>query len=212
MEEDFDARFYGIYLLETYHYVMHNPRHQALVGVYMKEKVFRYIKFCYEHAEEEAGHEMMAFHDLLNLGLDKDSFTIPSPHPSTEVFIAYLYYISSNGNPYQRLGYSFWAEDSYQYIAGLMTKVISVLGLDKSQTTFLVSHAAIDEKHAQEIEEMVNEFCRTEDDWYSVNKVLETSLRLQSEMLDNVMLEYLNLRNGGKSRYAFLNKLVQHAN
>ncbi|HEX8014794.1 MAG TPA: hypothetical protein VF465_06125, partial [Flavobacterium sp.] len=36
---DFDARFYGIYLIETYHYVMHNPKHQALVGAHMKEKI-----------------------------------------------------------------------------------------------------------------------------------------------------------------------------
>ena len=33
---DFDARFYAVYLIETYHYVMHNPRHQALVGALSK--------------------------------------------------------------------------------------------------------------------------------------------------------------------------------
>jgi hypothetical protein len=209
LNEVFDARFYGIYLIETYHYVMHNPKHQALVGVQMKDKLFKYIKFCFEHAEEETGHEMMAMHDLLSLGLDKGSFAVPSPHPTTEVFIGYLYWISGNGNPLQRLGYSFWAEDSYQYIGQLMEKVQTTLSLQKSQMTFLISHATIDEKHAQEIDEMINEFCKTDDDWYAVEKVLKTSLRLQSEMLDSVLFEYLNLKNGGESRYQFLNSLIK---
>jgi len=208
LNETFDARFYGIYLLETYHYVMHNPKHQALVGAHMKEKIFKYIKFCYEHAEEETGHEMMAMHDLLSLSLEKEDFQIPSPHPNTEVFIAYLYWISTNGNPLQRLGYSFWAEDSYQYIGQLIDKVRTALNLQKGQMTFLISHATIDEKHAQEIEEMINDFCNTKDDWYSVEKVMRTSLKLQSNMLDSVLSEYLNLKNGGASRYDFLNKLL----
>ncbi|UMY66139.1 MULTISPECIES: iron-containing redox enzyme family protein [unclassified Flavobacterium] len=208
LHDTFDARFYGIYLIETYHYVMHNPKHQALVGAHMKEKVFKYIKFCFEHAEEETGHEMMALHDLLSLGLAKDSFRMPEPHPDTEVFIAYLYWISTNGNYLQRLGYSFWAEDSYQYIRALMERVQTTLNLQKSQMTFLVSHATIDEKHAEEIDEMINEFCKTDDDWQAVEKVLKTSLSLQSKMLDSVLEEYLNLKNGGESRYHFLNSLV----
>ena len=73
-EGEFDRRLYGIYLIETYHYVIHNPRHQAMVGAGTKEPIFKYIKFCYEHAEEETGHEMMAFHDLLSLGYKKGSF------------------------------------------------------------------------------------------------------------------------------------------
>lgn len=209
LNEDFDARFYGIYLIETYHYVMHNPKHQALVGAHMKEKIFKYIKFCFEHAEEETGHEMMAMHDLLSLGLEKENFLVPNPHPNTEVFIGYLYWISTNGNPLQRLGYSFWAEDSYQYIGQLMEKVKTTLNLQKSQMTFLISHATIDEKHAQEIDEMISEFCKTDDDWYVVEKVLKTSLRLQSEMLDSVLNEYLNLKKGGKSRYHLLNTLIK---
>lgn len=205
---EFDLRFYGIYLLETYHYVMHNPRHQALVGAHMKEKIFNYIKFCYEHAEEETGHEMMAMHDLLSLGLKKGEFDVPDPHPDTEVFIAYLYWVSTNGNSLQRLGYSFWAEDSYQYIGELIEKVQTTLNLQKNQMTFLISHATIDEKHAEEIDEMINKFCKTNDDWEAVEKVLKTSLRLQSAILDSVLSEYLNLKDGGASRYDFLNKLV----
>lgn len=204
----FDRRFYGIYLLETYHYVAHNPRHQALVGTRVEDKVFRYVKFCYEHAAEETGHEMMAMHDLVSLGLDKESVEVASPHSSTEVFIAYLYRVSSHGNPLRRLGYSFWAEDSYQYIGALLDKVRGTLDLAPLNMTFLVSHATIDEKHAQEIDEMLVEFCKTEEDWYDVEEVMQTSLKLQSDILDNVVREYRMLRDGKSSRYSFLNALL----
>jgi hypothetical protein len=211
LENDYDLRFYGVYLIETYHYVLHNPKHQALVGVTSKEPLFRYIKFCYEHAEEETGHEMMAMHDLLSLGLEKDQFTLPEPLSATEVFIGYLYWISTNGNHLRRLGYSFWAEDSYQYIAPLLSKVKDSLELEEHQMTFLVSHATIDEKHSAEIDEMIQEFCKTDADWECVEKVLETSLRLQSHMLDCVVDEYCKLRDGKDTPYSFLNLLRSHA-
>ncbi len=202
---DYDRRFYGIYLVETYHYVMHNPKHQALVATRFTEMPANYMKFCYEHAEEEAGHESMAFHDLLNMGITKESFTMPLPLPSTETFIAYLYRVSAVGNTLRRLGYSFWAEDSYQYIQDIMGKVISTLHLNNKHTTFLVSHAAIDEDHAAEIESMIQKYCVTEYDWDAVTEVLITSLKLQSAMLDDIVDEYLLLKSGEKSRYSFLN-------
>jgi thiaminase len=204
LEGDFDKRFYGIYLTETYHYVMHNPRHQALVGARPEPQPFGYVKFCYEHAQEETGHEMMAYHDLQSLGVAAPSFRIPPPHPSTEAFIAYLYWVSSNGNPLRRLGYSFWAEDSYTYIAPLVRRVKDVLRLDDSQMTFIVAHASIDEKHAREIERIVETFCKTRDDWQAVEDVMVTSLELQSRMLEDVVRSYRALRNGDESRYAFL--------
>jgi hypothetical protein len=205
---DFDARFYGIFLIETYHYVMHNPRHQALVGALSKGQPFNYTKFCYEHAEEETGHEMMAYHDLASLGSGKSAIAIPPPHPSTEIFIAYLYWVSTNGNPLRRLGYSFWAEDSYGYIEPLVRRLKETLRLDASQMTFIISHATIDEKHSQEIEEMIGTFCKTEEDWHAVEDVMNTSLRLQSDMLAQAVNSYQALKNGGASPYDFLNSLV----
>jgi thiaminase len=205
---EFDTRFYGIYLIETFHYVMHNPRHQALVGALSKDQPFNYTKFCYEHAEEETGHEMMAYHDLASLGSGNSPIPIPPPHPSTEVFIAYLYWVSTHGNPLRRLGYSFWAEDSYGYIEPLVRRVKETLRLASSQMTFIISHATIDEKHSQEIEEMIGTFCKTEEDWQAVEDVMNTSLRLQSEMLGQVVNSYQSLNNGGASPYAFLNSFV----
>jgi pyrroloquinoline quinone (PQQ) biosynthesis protein C len=211
MEGDYDVRFYGVYLVETYHYVMHNPKHQALVAVNCQTRPFGYLRFCYEHAEEETGHEMMALHDLINLGLSKDHPGLPEPLAETETFIAYLYWISSHGNPLRRLGYSFWAEDSYQYVAAHLDKVRKVLGLEERQMTFLVSHASIDEKHAAEIDQMLTMNCKSDDDWESSEQVLRTSLLLQSRMLDSIVDEYKKLKAGTSDKYRLLSGLSVHA-
>ena len=150
----------------------------------------------------------MAYHDLASLGSGNSAIAIPPPHPTTEIFIAYLYWVSTNGNPLRRLGYSFWAEDSYGYIEPLVRQVKETLGLDASQMTFIISHAAIDQKHSQEIEEMIGTFCKTEEDWQAVEDVMNTSLRLQSEMLEQVVNSYLTLKNGGVGPYGFLDALV----
>ena len=136
---------------------------------------------------------------------------MPQALSQTEVLIGYLYWISTNGNSLQRLGYSFWAEDSYQYIGDILKILSDTLNLEPKNMSFLVSHATIDEKHSQEIEEMICEFCKTDDDWESVEKVMKTSLRLQSEMLDAVIAEYLNLSSGSRSRYQFLSNVNEYA-
>ncbi len=65
LEEGFaDKRLYGIYLTETFHYTFHNSRNQAMVAARKDTMNINYMKYCLKHANEEAGHEMMAFHDL----------------------------------------------------------------------------------------------------------------------------------------------------
>jgi pyrroloquinoline quinone (PQQ) biosynthesis protein C len=208
LNENFDRRFYGIYLIETYHYVKENPRHQAIIALRDTKAHINYLKFCYEHAEEETGHEMMAFHDLKSLALSLEEIDIKTPLSSTELLIAYLYRISQHGNPLRRLGYSFWAEDSYQYIQNLLKSISDKLNLRKENMTFLVSHSTIDEKHSKEIEEMIIRFCESPDDFEAILEIMNVTLTLQSNMLNEVVSEYVKLRENQPSKYDFLNKLV----
>jgi len=127
---------YAIYMIETFHYTAHNARNQGLVGVRHADNPV-YAKFCFEHAAQEVGHEKMALHDVMSLGLKHEVFDIPSALPETEVLIAYLYWISFTGNPLQRLGYSYWAENAYQFITPLINRLSETLELKPAQLTFL---------------------------------------------------------------------------
>jgi thiaminase len=198
---------YALYLLETYHYTRHNARNQAVVGVRCPEGELQYQRFCFEHAAEEVGHEHMALHDLKSLGVADADLAMPPPLPATTVLTGYLYWISYQGNPLQRLGYSFWAESCYEYVIPLLRNVQQRLELTNAQMTFFISHAEIDADHSKAVNDMLCKRCKTHDDWSTVAEVMRTSLRLTGAMMDNVFDEHTRLMTGKTERCAFLRGL-----
>lgn len=207
MQGKIDKKLFALYMFETYHYTFHNARNQALVGVVGKKLPVQYMKFCFVHAEEETGHELMALHDIRELGVDVAKQVIPEPLMNTETLIAYLYWISATGNPIQRLGYSFWAENCYGFINPVISKVKDTLKLKDTQLTFFIAHSNIDEEHALEVQNMILKFAQTDEDWNAIEKVMTTSLKLQGKLLDGVYEEYTRLIKGEDSRYNFLKSL-----
>jgi pyrroloquinoline quinone (PQQ) biosynthesis protein C len=205
LEEGFaDKRLYGIYLTETYHYTFHNSRNQAAVATRKEIMNINYIKYCLKHSLEEAGHEMMAFHDLKNLGFDCTVESLPKPLNSTQALIAYLYYVAENENPVARLGYSFWAERSYEYIKPLLDLLSSGLNIEKKSMTFFNEHSEIDEQHAIDVENAIKRFAKTDQDWQDVEDCMVNSLVLTARMLDEVLEEFIKVKEEKKSRYGFL--------
>lgn len=201
---EFDVRFFKIYLLETYHYTLHNARNQALVGARLDNTNTHYMKYCLKHAYEEVGHELMALHDLRQLGVEEAVSSFPAPLPETQILIAYLYYVSQHGNPLRRLGYSAWAEDSYEQFGPFLQKLQSQLNLKRSQMSFFVEHATVDDKHSDEVFKAIASGCKTDQDWADVSEVAVTSLQLASNLLEAVAREYKDLALNKSSRYAFL--------
>jgi len=203
----FDSRLYAIYMTETHHYTAHNARNQALAGARAFDRQPQYLKFCFEHADEETGHELLALHDLCSLGLDRATLTLPDPLPATEVLIAYLYWVSETGSTVRRLGYSYWAENCYTYVDPLLQEVRLKLELKDSQLTFFVAHSQIDDAHAKEVQKVMDQHCVSDEDWEGVEQVMLTSLRLTGRMLDEIYEEYRALEEGRPTRYLFLNSI-----
>ncbi|ABE57013.1 TENA/THI-4 protein [Shewanella denitrificans OS217] len=195
---------YAIYMTETYHYTKHNAKNQALVGIMGKDLPGKYLSFCFHHAHEEAGHELMALSDIASIGFDREDVLSSKPLPATETLIAYLYWISATGNPVQRLGYSYWAENVYGYIDPVLKAIQSTLDLTPQSMKFFIAHSKIDAKHAEEVNEMLHEVCKTQEDVDSVVAVMENSLVLTARILDDVWKEYQLFQSGASDRYAFL--------
>lgn len=200
---DFSAELYQMYMTETYHYTFHNSRNQALVGVFGQGLPIHYQKFVYHHACEETGHEMMALHDLNSIAKKNlKPQELPAPLCATEALVGYLYWISFTGNPLQRLGYSFWAENSYQYVNPLVEKIRDRLSLKNSQLTFFVAHSDIDDEHAKEVQEMITQYAKSDADWRAIEDVARKSLKLTGKILDEVWEEYRAYqKDPGTSRY-----------
>lgn len=204
-----DRRIIAIYLIQVYHYAFHTARNQALVGVNLANTNTQYMQFCFEHALEETGHELMAIHDLKTIGIDfEDPAHIPNPLPSTELLVAYLYYVATQGNPVQRLGYSYWSETSYSFIRAFMDLLMHSMDLEKSQMTFFYSHSHIDDKHAKDVAEILVKVCKTDEDWDAVKKVAKITLDLTNRMFEETFEEFLKLTKGEPSSYGFINERI----
>lgn len=205
-ENRISRRLYAMYMVETYHYTAHNARNQALVGV-RPEISAPYMKFCLEHASEEVGHEKMALHDILSMGLRGTEVPLPAPLLETELLMSYVYWVSLTGNPLQRLGYSYWAESCYRYINPLIAKLRTHLKLESAQLTFFIAHSDIDAGHFEEVKAIIRRTCRTQADLEAVTRVMENTLDLTANMLDAVYADHERHLAGTSRRCEFLSAL-----
>lgn len=196
-----DLDFYRMYLIETCHYTSYNAKNQALVATRKDNLDVHYQKFCLHHAQEEVGHDLMAWHDLQTLGGAWQREFLPRPLAATEALIAYLYWISENGNPLQRLGYSFWAEDSYEYLSPLIEALQKQANLKDSQLTFFKAHHNIDQHHIEEVEQIVLKCAKDHNDWQDIEFVMQATLKLTGLMVDEVFQEYSKMKAGEKFHY-----------
>jgi pyrroloquinoline quinone (PQQ) biosynthesis protein C len=206
-----DRRMFAIYLIQAYHYAWHTARNQALVAVNPRMTDVKYMQFCLDHALEEVGHELMALHDLRALGLvvEDPARDLPPPLPATDVLVAYLYFVSSHGNPVQRLGYSFWAEAAYPQATPFVEGIKHRMGLTNQQMTFFFKHKEIDAKHEDDATKAMLLACKTDEDWRAVERTAQTSLRLQFQMIEDAVREYQRLAAGEPSDYAALTAAIK---
>ena len=189
-----DKRLYGLYLIQTFHYTFHNSRNQALVVKNIrgsKPSEIQYMKYCLKHAQEEAGHELMALHDLNGLGLGHfEPESLPEALPEAKALTHYLYAISETGNPYQRLGYSFWAEGSYKFFGDVLASCQRQMGLKPAQMTFFIEHSDIDADHYDQIKEIIAQVVKSPEDLRDIERVMKDSLYGTAQVLEGVYRDY----------------------
>lgn len=203
-----DRRMYALYLTQVYGYTSHVARNQALVGLRGDNTDTRYQRFCFEHALEETGHELMALHDLRALGvpIEDPRVDLPPPLPATEQLIAWLYWVSGHARPVARMGFSYWAERAYPYGEGFLTAVQARMQLDRSVMSFWYAHRSLDDKHADDVERALVQACRSDADWDAVERTARVTIRLSFDMIEEAVGECERLIAGEPSSYAFLSR------
>ena len=191
LEHGISADLYRRTLVEIYHYTKHNSVNQAFAAWRVDSELMPLLRFCYEHANEELGHEKMVVHDLDRAGLLTPGLLDQPPLPPTEALIGFLYAVALRDGAVARLGYSFWAETAYDHIGELLAKVRADLGLGDRQMTFFVAHQSIDSKHADDVRHALTRFATDPADQERVVQVARTSLFLTGQMLDAILAEHL---------------------
>ncbi|MCE2028728.1 iron-containing redox enzyme family protein [Sessilibacter corallicola] len=191
-ENQMDKDLYASFMYELYHYTRHNSINQAVAANATSPEDRGLLKFAYKHALEELGHENMVLADLKRVGVDPDVVVESLPLPPTNALTAFIYQTALNQGAKARLGYSFWAEDCYGYIDGLLTKIRTDLQLVDKDMSFFVAHSTIDEKHSEEVEEAIAGFVHTKEEMQAVAQVADTTLYLTGKLLDESLSRYLS--------------------
>jgi pyrroloquinoline quinone (PQQ) biosynthesis protein C len=187
-----DGRLYQRVMTEMYHYTRHNSVNQALAaGKCSSPEDLHLLKFCYEHADEELGHEKMIVHDLERAGLLDRDLLESAPLPPTQALVAYLYFVALTEGAKARLGYSYWAESSYDEIGPVLQRAREDLSLEDESMTFFVAHSTVDVKHAEEVREAIVENIHTAEEKEAVKRVASTSLYLTGQLMEAALATYL---------------------
>ena len=180
-----DRALYRLIMAQLYLYTRHNSINQAVAALRAQPHELHLLRFVYDHAREELGHERMVLHDLGSCGLLEEGETIEEPLAATDALIGYLYGVALREGPVARLGYSYWAESAYEHIAPLLASTRESLGLGDRQMTFFTAHAAIDARHAVEVREAIRRSVTTQEQAADVHRVAVTSLWLTIQILEH---------------------------
>jgi len=201
-----DPRMTALYLTQVYHYAVHTPRHQALVGVNTKNENVKYMQYCFEHALEETGHELMALKDMQSLGFAVDKDSIPGRLPSTDLLIAFLYMEANSDNPVHHLGYGFWSENACPFLSEFMANMMEAAGLDRKQLTFYSSHVTIDENHAREVRNIISQVVKTESEWKELKRVAQITFDLTMGIIKETFDVYQKMETEYVELFGVFNK------
>jgi len=178
-------------MTQIYGFTKYNSQNQALAATKVTSDRLHLLRFCLEHAFEEAGHDLMVLNDLENIGVDREIIQHKPLLPATQAFTAYVFRVANEYDATARLGYSYWAEGSYSYLKELTDAMRNDLNLPDKHMTFFVAHSEIDKKHLNDVIENIERWCITPEQQNDLIEVLRTTLSLTGSILNESYEEYL---------------------
>lgn len=186
LEHGLDRELYIDLMVQVYGFTKYNAQNQALAALRVTSDRVQLLRFCLEHAFEEAGHDLMVLKDLESIGVDRQQVKSTRLLPATQAFTAYVFRVASEQDATARLGYSFWAEGSYTYLDALLVAMRRDLGLANSQMTFFVAHSEIDREHLADVIRIIDSWCTSEEQQADLINVLRTTLALTGSIFNEV--------------------------
>ena len=187
-----DRELYICLMTQIYGFTKYNSQNQALAATKVTSDRLKLLRFCLEHAFEEAGHDLMVLNDLEKVGADRETIKNTPLLPATQAFTAYVFRIASEYDATARLGYSYWAEGSYTYLKELTDAMRRDVNLPDKHMTFFVAHSEIDKKHLEDVIETIQDWCVTPQQQRDLVEVLRTTLSLTGSILNEAYDLYID--------------------
>lgn len=155
---------YVAFLEQAYHHVKHTTPLLMAVGSRLPEDKEWLREAVAEYIEEEVGHQEWILNDIAVCGYDKEVVRHSTPHPETELMVAYAYDTVSRINPIGFFGMVQVLEGTSVSIAeNAADKIRETLNLPKKAFSYMYSHGSLDQEHVKFFENLMNRIESPED-------------------------------------------------
>jgi len=145
------------FLEQAYHHVKHTTPLLMAVGSRLPEDKEWLRDAVAEYIEEEVGHQEWILNDIAACGYDKEAARRSTPHPETELMVAYAYDTVTRINPLGFFGMVQVLEGTSVSIAeNAADKIRETLNLPKKAFSYLYSHGSLDQDHVKFFENLMN--------------------------------------------------------
>lgn len=150
-------QLYVAFLQQAYHHVKHTTPLLMAAGSRVPAAKEWLRDALAEYIEEELGHQEWVLNDIAACGYDKEKARRSTPTRATELMVAYAYHIIDRVNPVGFFGMVHVLEGTSVSMAdGAAGLIQAATGLPDRAFTYLRSHGALDVKHVQFFQDLMN--------------------------------------------------------
>ncbi|MDQ6960405.1 MAG: iron-containing redox enzyme family protein [Mariprofundaceae bacterium] len=148
---------YMAFLGQAYHHVKHTIPLLMATGAALPERLEWLREAIGEYIEEEMGHQEWILNDIEVCGGDKEAVRRETPHPETELMVAYAYDTIYRRNPVGFFGMVLVLEGTSVALATQAAERIQAsLNLPEQAFSYLTSHGSLDVSHVDFYEKLMN--------------------------------------------------------
>jgi long-subunit acyl-CoA synthetase (AMP-forming)/heme oxygenase len=152
------------YLTEAYHHVKHTVNLMRLADSLLSPDKAWLRDALQEYIVEETGHEEWILEDIRNAGGNADAVRQGEPRMATELMVSYAYDYVGRINPVGFFGMVFVLEGTSTQLAQRGAEALmQSLDLPESCFHYLLSHGALDLKHMQFFQALMDRLDEPED-------------------------------------------------
>jgi heme oxygenase len=185
-QRDVTKSQYAAYLCDVYAYALHSSQVIALAGTRLALTHPPLAHYLFEHAAEELGHDRWAASDLRDLGMSEDTIRHLRPSSPCGRMIALEYFVAAHGNAAGLFGWLFVLESLGGKVGGGIADTLDrALGLEGKAVYFLRGHGEADAHHSADLNKVISENLKDEDDIAAFSRMAEESSDLYRAILDN---------------------------
>lgn len=181
---DLKVAHYKGFLLETYHNTSYNPQLQAFATMYIRGNPRSVVKRFFQHATSEIAHDLLAFDDLVRLGIEENRIKSSRPLPTTTAFFANAVFNIQFQSPLTYLGYLFHLEFYATEGGGGILKILDKIGVPSEARSFITEHTKVDVGHLKLMATYVADLVKTDRDFDLISNSISDCVVLHTRMLE----------------------------